>query len=104
MSSHPRHAIDPGRVLRALGFKVARLGPASFRVTGGSTAHKVRLHERDRWACDCSDAAFRPSQRCKHLIAVYLWRQLAPPVREALRQALPEQRSLSASRVRGGAA
>lgn len=66
----PRLAcLDPARVLRG-----------QYRVTGGRVPHIVRA-DGDRWVCDCADAAFRPGGRCKHVVAVYLARQLAAPVR-----------------------
>lgn len=84
----PRLAcLDPARVLRALGLEAEPLGGGQYRVTGGRVPHIVRA-DGDRWVCGCADAAFRPGGRCKHVVAVYLARQLAEPVRAALREAV----------------
>ena len=78
--------VDPARLLRALGLNVERVGPALYHVTGGRDPHTVRVRDGESWTCDCVDALYHPAARCKHLIAVYLARQLAVPVRRALRQ------------------
>lgn len=76
--------IDPGRLLRALRLEVERLRPGCYRVTGGDEPHLVQVGDDGRWACDCTDSAMRPSAVCKHRLAVYVWRRLAPSVRAAL--------------------
>jgi len=80
--------VDPGRLLRALDLEVEGPGPDMYSVSGGERPHIVQVRERDPWVCDCVDAAYRPGTCCKHLVAVYLTRQLAAPVRRALRQAV----------------
>lgn len=77
--------VDAGRLARALALEVAPLGPDPYRVTGGAGAHVV-LTARPPWTCDCPDASTRPGTRCKHVLAVYLHRQLAEPVRATLRE------------------
>ena len=79
--------VDPGRLLRALALEVETLGPDTYRVTGGREPHTVTT-DNVPWRCDCSDSAYRPSIRCKHVVAVYFARQLTAPVRRALRQAV----------------
>ena len=68
--------VDPGRLLRALALEVETLGPDTYRVTGGRERHTVTT-DNVPWRCDCPDGAYRPSIRCKHVVAV----QFATPVR-----------------------
>ncbi len=79
--------VDPGRLLRALDLEVETLGPYTYRIAGGREPHTVTT-DRVPWRCDCPDSAYRPGIRCKHVVAVYFARQLAAPVRRALRQAV----------------
>jgi hypothetical protein len=74
------------RVARALALTVQPLGRCSYRVTGGRSPHLVRI-VGPAWSCDCFFASFR-SPPCKHVLAVYLARQLGQPVLEALRSAV----------------
>lgn len=83
-----RAVIDRCRLSRALGLEVRRLDRNAFRVRGGAAPHVVHVRPGSAWACDCPDAAYRPGGRCKHVVAVYLHRQLASPVRQALRVAV----------------
>jgi len=106
-SSHPARsnlagepmalAIDRARLLRSLRMVVEPLGAGRFRVTGGRAPHTVLVRQDGPWACDCMDSTFHPSGRCKHTLAVYLTRQLARPVRTALRDALTVQESQGAA-------
>ena len=80
--------VDPGRLLRALTLEVSASDGDTYQVTGGMEPHIVRVHDGESWTCDCVDAQYHPEARCKHLISVYLVRQLAVPVRLALRQAV----------------
>ena len=77
--------VDPGRLLRAL--EVEGVGPDTYRVTGEREPRTVATHNVP-WRCDCPDSAYRPGIRCKHVVAVYFARQLAAPVRRALRKAV----------------
>ena len=77
--------VDPARLLRALTLEVGASHADTYRVTGGREPHTVTTNDVP-WQCDCSDSVYRPSIRCKHLVAVYFARQLATPVRRALRQ------------------
>ena len=78
---------DPARVRRAISLDVERLTGSEYVVTGGREPHHVDTSEVP-WRCDCMDAAYRSDVRCKHTTAVYIVRQLAQPVRDALRSAL----------------
>lgn len=84
--------VDCRRLLRALRLSVEEIGPGRYRLTGGREPHIVDVCDGGRWACDCTDAAMRPAGRCKHVLAVYLSRQLARPVRAALLAATAESR------------
>ncbi len=79
--------VDPARLLRALTLEVGASDNNTYRVIGGREPHMVTTGNVP-WQCDCADSAYRPSIRCKHTVAVYLARQLATPVRRALRQAV----------------
>lgn len=79
--------LDVGRTRRALRLHVEHVGDGRHRVTGGTAEHVVDTSEIP-WTCDCMDAAFRPDARCKHMLATYFVRQLAPAVRVALRSAV----------------
>ena len=79
--------IEPGRVRRSLSLHVEKLTDREYVVTGGREPHTVDTSQIP-WRCDCRDAAFRPDARCKHMLATYLVRQLAPAVRDALRSAV----------------
>ena len=81
-------AVDPARLLRALNLEVEPLAPGVYRVIRGREPHTVRIGPRGPWECDCADSAWRPGTRCKHIIGVYLYRQLAAPVRTALQAAV----------------
>ncbi len=70
--------VDPGRLLRAP--EVEDVGPDTYRVTGGGERHTVTT-DNVPWRCDCPDGAYRPSIRCKHVVAVHFARQFAAPVR-----------------------
>jgi hypothetical protein len=74
--------IDPGRLARALDL-------AAGVVPEPQGVYRVSDHvvdtSRQPWNCNCPDAVFRPGVRCKHVLAVYLHRQLAGPVLEGLR-------------------
>jgi len=83
-------AVDPARLLRALGLTVTPVGPDTYRVTGGREPHLVQVRHGKRWLCDCSDTAFRRGRRCKHIIATFLARQLGPGVLAALRDTVTE--------------
>ena len=85
-----RH-VDPSRLLRALGLEVEGLASDRYQVTGGREPHAVRIRDGESWACDCEDALYHPAVRCKHMIATYLARQLAAPVRRALRTTLGDK-------------
>lgn len=82
-----RRQLDPARVLRAVGLDVEALGGGFYRVSGGRWPHVVCTARRP-WGCDCADALYRPRGRCKHVTAVYLYRQLDPRVRTALAEAV----------------
>jgi hypothetical protein len=77
--------VDPGRLARALALEVSGAGPDRYHVSGGSAPHTVTT-ARAPWTCDCADTTARPGTRCKHVLAVYLHRQIAGPVRAALRE------------------
>jgi hypothetical protein len=99
--------IDPARLLRALCLEVEPLGRGRYQVRGGRAPHVVLVGSQGRWACNCHDAAMRPSIRCKHVLSVYLVRQLAPPVRAALREATNQTevpRAMGVSRPSAGRA
>ena len=83
-----RRTVDPARFLHALGLEIELLAAGVYRVTGGQEPHTVRSRHRGLWTCDCPDRAYRTGTRCKHIIGVYLYRQLAAPVRSALRAAV----------------
>lgn len=74
------------RLARALGLSVQPLDGGAYRVTGGRSPHRVETISK-AWSCDCSFASFRPPP-CKHVLAVYLSRQLGEPVLNALRGAV----------------
>ena len=78
--------LDVGRVRRSLALHVTELADGRFRVTGGRQPHHVDTVQVP-WLCDCADARFHPGP-CKHATAVYFVRQLAQPVRDALRSAV----------------
>ena len=80
-------SVDPGRTRKALRLHVEPFDDIEYIVTGGRQPHRVDTSEIP-WTCDCMDAAFRPDARCKHMLATYLVRQLAPAVRAALRSAV----------------
>jgi hypothetical protein len=80
--------VDPARLFRALQLAVTPEGPDGYRVSGGCSPHRVTVQTAGLWACDCADQLHHPGEWCKHLLAVYLDRQLAAPVRQALRQLL----------------
>ncbi len=82
-----RQIVDPARLLRALTLEVSASDTDTYQVTGGSSPHIVQAGTVP-WVCDCADSAYRPSMRCKHVVAVYFARQLAAPVRRALRTTL----------------
>lgn len=79
--------VDPRRLLRALRLEVVAVSPGTYRVSGGEQPHLVQAPAKGPWLCPCRDAEIRGA-RCKHVVAVYLFRQLARPVREALRDAV----------------
>jgi hypothetical protein len=82
-------SVDPARVRRALSLNVTELADSEYLVTGGAAEHVVRASRRP-WRCDCLDATYG-SGACKHAVAVYLERQLAPAVRKALRSVVEAQ-------------
>jgi hypothetical protein len=62
--------VDGGRMERARTLQVELLSPGRYRVTGGRKPHIVQVQDGGPWQCDCPDSAFRPSTRCKHMLAV----------------------------------
>ena len=82
-----RRIVDPGRLLRALALEVENVGSNTYEITGGQQPHTVQT-DNVPWVCDCADAVYRPGMCCKHVAATYLTRQLAAPVRHALRTTL----------------
>lgn len=73
MLAHPAPATDPERLERALALFVTPLGPGHYQVDGGAERHYVSLRtEEDR--CDCGDRIWREPPRCKHILAVALYR------------------------------
>ena len=79
-------AVDPSRTVRALSLDVQPLGDGAYIVSGGAEPHQVTTSE-EPWRCDCMDAQYGRGA-CKHAVAVYFARRLAPAVRDALRAAV----------------
>ena len=62
-------SVDRYRAQRAQELSVVPLSETTFRVTGGTDPHLVRLNGR-RLICDCRDC--EKGHHCKHRIAVEL--------------------------------
>ena len=96
MTSSKISTLDVGRTRRALSLHVEQLSDSEYVITGGAQSHTVTTSEIP-WRCDCLDSFYRPSVSlqgiadfgpCKHALATYLVRQLAPAIRAALLSAV----------------
>ena len=63
--------VEPERLERSLGLRVAPTGPGRYRVSGGSEPHWVDLYNAAHPRCDCGDHLWR-ERICKHILAALL--------------------------------
>ena len=87
--------IDRNRLRRALALQVSPGGPGKYQVEGGSARHEVRCAGPGEYRCDCPDAQFLTSGRCKHVLAVYLTRRVNSDVLDAIRDLVHPARNLA---------
>lgn len=64
--------MDTTRLARAVHLDVTADGPGRWLVSGGREPHTVTGDAPDALTCDCTDAAMRPNELCKHRLRVLL--------------------------------